>query len=215
MSLMFPLFVYGTLKQGFSNHDRHCKTAVKIQKAYTWGRVYELDAGYPALEVSETMIQAYGTSDFKLDAVNRGKRLHFEQPSGDWDMVEGELMYFSQPDIEIPPLDYLEHFNPDGECNLYHRVMLTFKTEDGLVNAWTYVIIDGKYTGRRLSLNEDGLVKWNKPKSGYIEPKRQATASSALDLRELDSEKRGDQALTSLPTKTNSKGNSSSSCSAF
>ena len=165
------------------------------------------------------MIQAYGTSDYKLDAVNRGKRLQFEQPSGDWDMVEGELMYFSRPDSEIPPLDYLEHFNPDGECNLYHRVMLTFKTEDGLVNAWTYVIIDGKYTGKRLSLNEDGLVKWNKPKSGYIEPKGQATASSSLDLDRLVkdklNDKRGGQSVNPLSAKSCSAGNSSSSCSAF
>ncbi len=180
MPLAFPLFVYGTLKQGFSNHERHCKTATKIQKAYTWGRVYELDAGYPALEIPESSIQARGTRDYKLDAVNRGKHLHFEQPSGDWDLVEGELMYFSQPDIEIPPMDYLEHFNPDGDCNMYDRIMLTFKTEDGFVNAWTYVINDGKYTGKRLSLNEDGLVKWTKTQSGYIEPKAHAEPSENL-----------------------------------
>lgn len=174
MPLSFSLFVYGTLKQGFSNYERHCKTATKVQKAYTWGRMYELDAGYPSLEVPEASIQALGTADYKLDAVNRGKHLHFEQPSGDWDLVEGELMSFSQPEIEIPPLDFLEHFHPDGVGSVYHRVLLTIKTEDGLKNAWTYVINDGKYTGTRLSLNEEGLVNWSKTKSGYIQPKDSA-----------------------------------------
>lgn len=183
MPLTFSLFVYGTLKQGFSNYERHCKTATKIQKAFTWGRMYELDAGYPALEVPEASIQALGTTDYKLDAVNRGRVLHFEQPSGDWDLIEGQLMFFAQPDIEIPPLDYLEHFHPEDKSSLYHRVLLTLKTEDGLVNAWTYVINDEKYAGKRLSLNEEGVVKWSKTTSGYIEP--QSHAGSCAEIAQL------------------------------
>lgn len=88
---------------------------------------------------------------------------------------------------------------------MYHRVMLTLKTEDGLVNAWTYVINDGKYTGKRLSLNEDGLVKWTKTKSGYIEPKGHALAS----------EKLAKEGVASLPIKQDLSNQSAKSCRAY
>lgn len=180
MSLSFSLFVYGTLKQGFRNYEHHCKTATRIEKAYTWGRLYELDAGFPALAVPESSIQAVGTNNYKMDAVNQGKHLHFEQPSGDWDMVEGELIYFSQPDVEIPPLDDLEQFSPEALDNLYQRVLMTCKTEEGLVNAWTYIINDEKQTGKRLSLNKEGVVNWNKPPLSYISLKGHAANATVM-----------------------------------
>lgn len=41
------LFVYGTLKKGFWNHDRFCTRAISIDPATTWGRLYRLEAFDP------------------------------------------------------------------------------------------------------------------------------------------------------------------------
>lgn len=172
----FLLFVYGTLKQGYSNYERHCRTAVSIQKACCWGRLYDLDAGYPALEIPDTAIQAVGTASYLLDAQQKGKALNFDAPLGDWDMVRGELMCFEHPETEIPPIDLLEDFDPKGEHNLYERVLITVKTEDDLVNAWTYVMKGSQHGGRRISLNQSGVAEWLKSQSGYIDTHQ--TASS-------------------------------------
>lgn len=66
-------FVYGILKRGFWNHDRFCRNAIDIQPATTWGRLYELPAGYPALEVPESAILAHGTADPLADAATQAQ----------------------------------------------------------------------------------------------------------------------------------------------
>jgi len=57
------LFVYGTLKRGYWNHQRFCAQARNIEPAVVWGRLYHLHAGFPALEVPEGLILARGTAD--------------------------------------------------------------------------------------------------------------------------------------------------------
>lgn len=52
------LFVYGTLKRGYGNHQRYCSSAVSIEPARVWGRLYHLSAGFPALEVPEESVLA-------------------------------------------------------------------------------------------------------------------------------------------------------------
>jgi len=39
------LFVYGTLKRGYWNHQRFCAQARSIEPAVVWGRLYHLHAG--------------------------------------------------------------------------------------------------------------------------------------------------------------------------
>jgi len=60
---LLRLFVYGTLKKGFWNFDRFCTRAISIEPATTWGRLYHLPTGFPALEVPESNILATGTAD--------------------------------------------------------------------------------------------------------------------------------------------------------
>ena len=62
------LFVYGTLKRGYWNHQRFCAQARNIEPAVVWGRLYHLHAGFPALEVPEGLILARGTSEPTVDA---------------------------------------------------------------------------------------------------------------------------------------------------
>lgn len=158
--IAFPLFVYGTLKKGFRYFETYCAQSMSIEPAWCWGRLYDLDAGYPALEIPEWFVQARGTASYQLDAQHKGKLLNFDPPRGDWDMVQGELMYFKHPQEDIPPIDRLEEFDPLAKYNLYERVLITIKTQDGLVNAWTYIMNDGKHGGHRLSLNQEGVVEW-------------------------------------------------------
>jgi hypothetical protein len=60
---LLRLFVYGTLKRGYWNHQRFCAQALCIEPAVVWGRLYHLYAGFPALEVPEGLILARGTAD--------------------------------------------------------------------------------------------------------------------------------------------------------
>ena len=48
--LTFNVFVYGTLKPGEVNYQYYCGTKVKSQiEAYSWGDLYDLQVGYPAM----------------------------------------------------------------------------------------------------------------------------------------------------------------------
>lgn len=89
------LFVYGTLKKGFWNFDQFCTRAISIEPATTWGRLYQLPAGFPALEVPESCILATGTADPLADTRTQNTielpENGMTRPEGDWDLVHGEL----------------------------------------------------------------------------------------------------------------------------
>jgi gamma-glutamylcyclotransferase (GGCT)/AIG2-like uncharacterized protein YtfP len=54
--LQLRLFVYGTLKRGFSNHRRLCRGLVRADAAEIRGKLYDLPAGYPALLIPEASL---------------------------------------------------------------------------------------------------------------------------------------------------------------
>jgi gamma-glutamylcyclotransferase (GGCT)/AIG2-like uncharacterized protein YtfP len=135
------LFVYGTLKKGFWNFDRFCTRAVRIEPATTWGRLYQLPAGFPALEVPESSILATGTADPLADTRTQNTIELAEnamtRPEGDWDLVHGELMTFANPGFDLPPIDRLEAFDPNGRC-VYTRVLVAVETNDLIRPVWLY-----------------------------------------------------------------------------
>jgi len=57
------LFVYGTLKRGYWNHDGFCRGVLDVQEAVVRGRLYEMPSGIPVLQVPEEDILAHGTAD--------------------------------------------------------------------------------------------------------------------------------------------------------
>ncbi len=70
-------------------------------------------------------------------------------PEGDWDLVHGELMTFANPGFDLPPIDQLDAFDPNGRC-VYTRVLVVVETNRHLQACWTYTMED--YKGReRLS----------------------------------------------------------------
>lgn len=139
------LFVYGTLKKGFWNFDRFCTRAISIEPATTWGRLYQLPAGFPALEISESSILATGTVDPLADTRTQNTielpEKGMPRPEGDWDLVHGELMTFANPGFDLPPIDRLEAFDPNGR-SMYQRVLVMVECQDGLFSCWTYHGLD-------------------------------------------------------------------------
>lgn len=133
------LFVYGTLKRGYWNHQRFCVQARSIEPAVVWGRLYHLHAGFPALEVPERLILSRGTADPLADA-RRQQEIdtpRFGRPTGDWDLIHGELVTFTDPQRDLPPIDRLEGFWPGGH-SMYQRVMVAVLCGRTSIPAWTY-----------------------------------------------------------------------------
>ena len=133
------LFVYGTLKRGYWNHQRFCAQARSIEPAVVWGRLYHLHAGFPALEVPEGLILAWGSTDPLADS-RRQQEIgtpRFGRPAGDWDLIHGELVTFTDPQLDLPPIDRLEGFRPGGH-SMYQRVMVAVLCRRTSIPAWIY-----------------------------------------------------------------------------
>jgi len=115
------VFVYGTLKKGFPNHERIFKGyEIKITEAWAYGELYDLGWGFPAMVI-----------DYKNSEI-----------SGDQDStkVYGELIDFGAPQLLLA-LDRLEGFIGHGASgNFYNRIKRTVHTSDGTIQVWVYVI---------------------------------------------------------------------------
>lgn len=142
------LFVYGTLKRGYSNHARFCAGALSVEEAEVRGDIYDLPFGFPALVVPPASIQAVGTTDYAFDAAKQRRLGDFGRcPVSEESRAYGEVLTFDDPGDRLPRLDYLEGFDPGGH-SLYRRVLLPIETATDNVLAWAYAI--EKPSGRHL-----------------------------------------------------------------
>ncbi len=135
-------FVYGTLKRGYSNHDRFCRGALYTEDAMVRGRLYELSSGIPILQVPDSDVLAVGTLDPLTDVATQERfsgSLTAETACDDpcWQMIHGELVVFPDPQLSLPPIDRLEGFRPRLP-SLYRRVLIPVMTADGVLPAWCY-----------------------------------------------------------------------------
>ncbi len=136
---MLRLFVYGTLKRGYWNHETYCSSAVSIEVATVVGRLYELPSAIPILMIPDTSILAVGSSHVSDDVARQGS-LGLRDSGGNedcWDEVQVELITFADADA-IADIDRLEGFR-SGELSLYRRVLVLVKTASGARPAWCYV----------------------------------------------------------------------------
>lgn len=149
--MTISVLVYGTLKRGQWNHDRFCRHALDIRPATTVGRLYDLPAGFPALEIPQYAILAAGTGDPLADAETQARiaarDLVMPGADGDWDTVHGELITFADPACDLPPLDGLEGFRPDGG-GLYRRALVAVRANTGVEAAWVYHMARVRRGGR-------------------------------------------------------------------
>jgi len=159
MKALLRLFVYGTLKRGYWNHERFCRSAILVEEATVQGRLYELPSGIPVLRVPDEDILATGTRELLIDVATQERfatgsvqTLDDRRTGDDWDWVHGELMTFDDPETRLPQIDCLEGFRP-GRCGLYRRLLVPVAFGATTVPAWCYVadealVRDATPTGR-------------------------------------------------------------------
>jgi gamma-glutamylcyclotransferase (GGCT)/AIG2-like uncharacterized protein YtfP len=153
------LFVYGTLKRGFWNHDHFCQGFLGVEEAWVRGRLFETSSGILVLRVPEEDILAVGTANPLADSATQAElsarvfdpdssgRLLAAAPGEPWGPVQGEIFTFDDPEIRLPAIDRLEGFNPGGLC-LYRRVLVPVRAGRNLLLAWLYAA--GDHWGGRL-----------------------------------------------------------------
>jgi len=152
------LFVYGTLKRGFWNHDRFCRGVLAVEDATVRGRLFETSSGIPVLLVPGEDILAVGTTNPLADVATQAHvpaRMSNPEPTPDrlpkkgtgapWGPVYGELLIFDDPENRLPAIDRLEGFHPGGPC-LYHRVLVPVRINGTVLPTWLYVVGD-RWTG--------------------------------------------------------------------
>ncbi|MDE0262304.1 MAG: gamma-glutamylcyclotransferase [Bryobacterales bacterium] len=152
------LFVYGTLKRGFANHEHFCQGLLDFHEAEIRGRLYD-GPGFPLLQVPGEDILAEGTGRAMHDlAVQLRAAVQVRSSSrsadrsavtGSWDTVYGELFSFSDPEARLPAIDRLEGFNP-GHASLDRRVLVPVVTRDACEVTWVYVVETPGLKERRL-----------------------------------------------------------------
>jgi gamma-glutamylcyclotransferase (GGCT)/AIG2-like uncharacterized protein YtfP len=136
------LFVYGTLKSGYWNHNTFCQGAISIEKATVRGRLYELPSGIPVLKVPNEDVLAIGTASPAKDTILQDV---IHEPGtvpvdcSDWDTICGELITLPCPEASLPPIDRLEGFVSNGH-SMYRRMLVRVRAGNGrVVPAWCYV----------------------------------------------------------------------------
>ncbi len=128
------VFVYGTLIEGFGNNRRVLRgRGLILGRGWTFGEVYHLPEGYPALIPGNSKV--------------RGQLLEFDGESAE--SVMGDL-------------DLLEGCIPgDCENSLYIRRKVPVEMEDGSqLTAWTYFYNDTAYPANHGRHITDG--NWQK-----------------------------------------------------
>ena len=152
------LFVYGTLKRGYWNHDAFCQGVLEVLEAQVRGRLYE-GPGFPVLEVPDEDILALGTADPLADVTTQARLSDqmgsYSQPvaesatRGAWGAVYGELLTFDNPEDRLPAIDCLEGFRPGGS-GLYRRVLVPATVNSARELAWVYTVEATRIKRRRI-----------------------------------------------------------------
>lgn len=79
---MVKVFVYGTLKPGEANYQRYCALqVVDAKKAYTFGKLFALPMGYPAMTLGDSHVYGYLLTFVDAGVLNNLDILEDYQPS--------------------------------------------------------------------------------------------------------------------------------------
>jgi gamma-glutamylcyclotransferase (GGCT)/AIG2-like uncharacterized protein YtfP len=143
------LFVYGSLKRGFNNHELYCRGVRSVETACTQGNLYRLPTGYPVLALPASRFLAWGSRDALADLAAQQRLDDGAVPTGTSitnslvpgrSRVWGEILTFANPVDRLRAIDALEGFRP-GHKSRYARVLIrVYSRLDRLeVLAWTYV----------------------------------------------------------------------------
>jgi gamma-glutamylcyclotransferase (GGCT)/AIG2-like uncharacterized protein YtfP len=108
------LFVYGTLKRGFTAHRRYCNDAIFVASAAVRGRLHLHPDGYPVLALAPSMLAV----------------------GADWRWIEGEILRFRHPGRSLERIDAYEGVIR-GLGGPYRRVRVPVRAA-GVRFAWAY-----------------------------------------------------------------------------
>ena len=78
---MLKVFVYGTLKPGEVNYQRYCARHLDAKKAYTFGKLFALPMGYPAMTLGDSLVYGYLLTFIDAKILNNLDILEDYQPS--------------------------------------------------------------------------------------------------------------------------------------
>lgn len=141
-------FVYGTLKRGFRSHHVLQSHVISIWPAEVVGRLYQLPAGYPMIEVPRAEFAQLGSGQLAWDLRAQCEQLsdfEFLEPEASWDLVQGEIVRLAPQQAILNRLDAFEGFDPLGR-SLYDRVLILARRResmpgrDSMHAAWSYVV---------------------------------------------------------------------------
>jgi gamma-glutamylcyclotransferase (GGCT)/AIG2-like uncharacterized protein YtfP len=145
MGTELKIFVYGTLKRGFPNHERYCKGLLRAEPACLTGRLFKLTAQIPVMMIPDDHVLVQGSADTSADMRLQEQfqstlpRWEKSTPEGGYRKVYGELLYFGDPETRLPSMDFLEDFQP-GKPSTYNRVLASVMLQGGSETAaWVYV----------------------------------------------------------------------------
>lgn len=147
-SPLLKVFVYGTLKRGYWNHEPTIGAYRSVEACTIRGRLHRRHTGTPILEIPPAHVLAVGTRDAMHDlhvqeVLAREWRglAAAEDNSGRWLDVRGELYALGDAAEALARLDALEGFQPETPgVSLYDRVLAPV----GGGAAWVYVIPEQK-----------------------------------------------------------------------
>jgi gamma-glutamylcyclotransferase (GGCT)/AIG2-like uncharacterized protein YtfP len=153
------LFVYGSLKRGFSNHNRFCRGVHTMEDTQIEGSLYLMPTGYPVMRLSESLLLARAATNCAADietqerlakglAAGTSPPLPFRAATS---RVHGTILTFANPVERLRAMDALEEFRP-GHRNRYERVLIPVhsRSSQAEVPVWTYVAGELSPRGRRI-----------------------------------------------------------------
>ncbi len=143
------VFVYGTLKRGFSNHDLYCSGVLRVYPAWVRGKLFSLSSEVPVMRIPDEDILLKGSTSVAADIEAQDKFDSFLRrkvnksglscEAGDWRKIRGELHIFDNPETRLPLLDSVEDFQP-SQPSVYMRALIFINLPNGSqTTAWTYL----------------------------------------------------------------------------
>jgi gamma-glutamylcyclotransferase (GGCT)/AIG2-like uncharacterized protein YtfP len=161
------IFVYGSLKRGYRNHEAYCAGYESCCTATVVGKLYRQADGYPMLVVPQQTIVLPATSELRIDAERLARYESTITPASvrtleslavhnlelGWQNIRGEIYQWpADPAANgeiLGRLDRLEDFHPatdlvgTGSSSLYHRVVVLAHCATGVELVWTYIAPQG------------------------------------------------------------------------
>ncbi|MDR2142490.1 MAG: gamma-glutamylcyclotransferase [Deltaproteobacteria bacterium] len=135
------IFVYGTLKRGFPNHELYIPPNSLLEPAWLFGWLFDTGYNFPTLVIAEENIRAQGSQSLRADLTFDPGPPPLEPPEPtqpvELTKVRGEVITLAEPGETLRRLDQLEGFNPAGR-SMYRRV-LTWVMAETITWAWVYV----------------------------------------------------------------------------